>query len=859
MGEVYRARDTTLDREVALKFLPESLAADPDRLMRFEREAKTLASLNHSHIAQIYGIDESSGVRALVMELVEGEDLSQVIARGPIPLDEALPITRQVAEALDAAHGAGIVHRDLKPANIKVRPDGTVKVLDFGLAKAMGGAASDSSGVGARHASPLLESSPTMTSPAMTAMGMILGTAAYMSPEQARGRTVDRRTDIWAFGCVLFEMLTGQKAFPGDTVTDVLGAVVRAEPEWGLLPASMPLNVMTLLKRCLHKDTTRRLRDIGDAIGELESTGAESRTRTHPAPESPRPRPRIVTILATTGAIAATALITTAVVRYTQPEPRARVQRLHLNVDADGGTVREPVISPDGTKVAYVGRSRLWVRSLDQWDPRELAGTEAAVRPFWSPDGNWIGYFRSESLLKVPAAGGPAVRVARLPAVQAPLGSASGAWADDGTIYVTLASGPPLRVPSGGGDAAPFMELAPAVADDLHDIEALPGGQAFLVGMHRVGGVNAIGVLKDNAVRLILEVEGVRQPTYAAPGYLVFERHSPNAGLWAAPFSLDSLAVTGEPFLIGEGIDPSAARDGTLVFIAASENATRRLAWFSMTGESGASVAEPREWVEGVALSGDQRRLLASASDGIWAYDIETGGRSRVTTDPSDMQPDWVSDDTIVFVRTEGGEPVVVLKRLGAGGDERVLARRARFPHATADGRRIVFNINEAKTSSITSHWEVAWVDVDDLASIHKLPTVHRGARFPSVSPDGTMVTYVSGETGRDEVFLTSLPEGEGKWQLSAAGGGWVLFSPRGDVAFFRAPDGAFMSVPVAGGAAIKVGQAKKLFDWGPTWAPFFDVAPGGGRGIAAMPVESVSRRSSLSIMHNWQLEFARQ
>jgi hypothetical protein len=339
----------------------------------------------------------------------------------------------------------------------------------------------------------------------------------------------------------------------------------------------------------------------------------------------------------------------------------------------------------------------------------------------------------------------------------------------------------------------------------------------------------------------------------------VFERRTPNPGLWAAPFALDTLTVTGAPFLIGEGLEASMADDGTLCYVASPESITRRLAWFSMEGVAGASLAEPREWVEGVSLSRDQRRLLASAADGLWMYDVETGARSRVTTDPSDITPDWVDDQTIVFVRTQSGQPSVVLKRLGNNGSERIIAHRARFPRSTANGRRIAFNINETGASP-TGIWRVAWIESDNPATIHTLPAAHDGARFPSISPDGTMVAYVSGEMGRDEIFLTSLPDGEGKWQLSTAGGGgWTLFHPRGNAVLYRALDGSFMSVPVSGGASMKIGAARKLFDWGPMWAPFYEVASDGRRGVTAVPVDQGSRGSRLAIVRNWPHEFAPQ
>jgi serine/threonine protein kinase/Tol biopolymer transport system component len=868
MGEVYRARDSKLKREVALKVLPADVASDRERLARFQREAEVLAALNHPNIAHVYGIEEASGsgaprgapYMALVMELVEGEDLAQRIAHGAIPIDEALPIAKQIAEALEAAHDAGIIHRDLKPANIKVRPDGTVKVLDFGLAKALdagaagapgaAGAAGAAGATGATGATGLANS-PTITSPAMTMRGVILGTAAYMSPEQARGRTLDRRTDIWAFGCVLYEMLAGRPAFEGDTITDVLSAIVRAEPDWTRLPLSTPTAVGRLLRRCLQKEAARRLRHIGDAIADLEPEASET-----PTALPHRTAPSILaTAMAALALVIAAVAATVAVTRYLQPVAAARVQKLHLDVDADGGTFRDPVISPDGSRVVYTGRTRLWVRSLSEWQPRELAGTEAAVRPFWSPDGNWIGYFRSEALLKVPVGGGPVVRIASLPAVQAPMGAASGAWAEDGTVYISQAVGRLLRVSSGGGEARPFIDDPLSAAMILRDIEPLPGG-ALLAAVRRDRGADGIGILDQGVVRVVLDVDDVRQPSYAAPGYLVFERRTPNAGLWAVKFSLDSRAVAGEPFLIAEGIDPSTARDGTLSFIAAPESIARPLAWFTLDGVRGANVAEAREWVEGVALSKDQRRLLASASDGLWAYDTETGARSRITTNPTDITPDWVDDGSIVFVRTDAGTPVVMLKRLTPGGEERELARPARFPRTTADGRRVMFNLYDA-TGTGSRGWRVAWIDLSDTGSLHTLPPAHSGARFPSISPDGTMVAYVSGETGRDEVFLTSVPGGEGKWQLSTNGGGWALFDPRGTSVYYRALDGAFMSVPVSGGGTIKVSQPAKLFDWGAMWAPFYDVASDGKRGIAAVPIERMSRRSSLSITQNWHLEFA--
>ena len=838
MGEVYRARDSRLQRDVAIKVLPDDVAREPERWSRFEREARTLAALNHPHIAQIHGIED----RAIVMELVEGEDLAARLGRGPLPLDEALPIARQIAEALDAAHTAGIVHRDLKPANVKIRPDGTVKVLDFGLARGTTDAGD-------------LRNSPTFTSPAMTQAGVILGTAAYMSPEQARGKAVDKRSDIWAFGCVLYEILAGRPPFEGETVTDVLSAVVRSEPTWSLLPAEAPPAVRRLLKRCLQKDVSKRLRDIGDARVELEeiATGpAESSASTSVVPALRvglrRARARIVLLWAAS-LVAAVAAAGIAGYRL-RPQPAARLQKLAIAVESNG-LIIEPAISPDGTKVAFIGptRARLVVRELDQWVARELEGTEGAVRPFWSPDSQWLAYVRAEQLLKVPAGGGPVVRVATLPAVQAPLRISNGVWTDDGYITVSLGAGPPLRVAAAGGSLSPVTTLPQD--GSTRTMSVLPNG-AWLLGLFRRDGHGAIAVAKDGATRVIYEGVEVRRPTFAPPSHLIFATAGARSALWAAPFSLDRLELTGEPFLIGEGIEPSLSRDGTLAFLP-TEGVPRHLSWFTLDGQVGPRLAEPRDWIEGTAISRDGRRVLASTTDGIWLYDSETGARSRVTNGSTHITPQWVDANRIVYVRGEQSMTVLVLKQLGATGGERILAKRARFPRVTANGKRVVFNMQADDSAT----WHVAWIDLDRPSEIQRLPALHDGARFPSISPDGSLVVYISGEMGRDEVFLTRLPSGEGKWQLSTNGGGWTLFHPGGRAVIYRALDNAMMSVPVTPAEDVKVGLPQLLFQWGGAWAPFYDLAADGKRGVTALPLDAAVKSPSISIVENWFLEFA--
>ena len=841
MGEVYRARDTKLGRDVALKVLPQSLGDDPERLERFEREARLLASLNHPNIAHVHGVVESPA--ALIMELVEGEDLAQRLVRGAMPLDDVMPAARQIAEALEAAHDSGIIHRDLKPANIKIRPDDTIKVLDFGLAKALDPAGSAADAM----------QSPTLTAGA-TALGTIVGTAAYMSPEQARAKAVDRRADIWAFGCVVYEMLTGQQLFVGQSISETLSAVLRDEPDWTRLPPGTPANLRTLLARCLEKDPKQRLRDIGEARLMLAS-GNRPLAGSSPAVAAPVARGRLPWALWIAASLALAAAAGAAGY-LSRPAPvDARVRKSHVVLQQDGSAVSMPVLSPDGSMIVYQARSRLWVQPLDDWRPRELAGSEGGTRPFWSPAGDWIVFFRSEQLLKVPVDGGPVTLVASLPAVQAPLNAGSGIWTADGTLIISMAAGRTIyQVPSGGGELRDFFTLPAELGLDLHDLSPLPGG-AIVAALHRESGTNALGVIENGAFDIVLEVSEVRYPRYSASGHLVFARQAPNSGLWAVPFSVEQRQVTGEPFLIAAGSQPSVADDGTLVYRADDEALARQLSWFTMDGVVGETVAPPQDWIEGVALSPDGRRIAASAEDGIWAYDVASGARSRLTTGRSDITPQWVgTTGQIVFVRSTAGRPEIVIKQADPSDEGRVLVRGGRFPSLTRDGRRMIFN----QRVDDDTPWQVAWIDLDRPTEVHRLAGAHLGARFPVVSGDGTLVAYVSGETGRDEIFVTRLPDGNGKWQVSTDGGGWSRFSGPGDAVVYRTLGGDFMSVPVSAGEEVTLGRPRKLFAWGAAWLPFFELAPDGRRGIAAIPLTKTAGVSTVSLVQNWHLEFTR-
>ena len=464
MGEVFRARDTRLQRDIALKVLPDTFVRDPDRVARFRREALVLAALNHPNVAAIFGVEESDGTLALVLELVDGPTLADRIDQGPLPLDEAVPIAAQIADALESAHEQGVIHRDLKPANVKIRPDGTVKVLDFGLAKAL-----DTSPTGVDAAS-----GPTITSPAlMTAAGVLLGTAAYMSPEQAKGRPADRRSDIWAFGAVLFEMLSGRRAFKGDDVADTLAAVLRAEPSWTELPADMPIGVRRLLRRCLQKDPKRRLQHIGDARLELADVGQEDPTALRVAPGRRRLWPMVAAATAGAAAVGAALWV---LPRGESARPVTRfpisVPELAARVPGSGTSV---TLSPDGQAIVYVvggPNPGLERRRLNEMRPERIRGAEGGTRPFFSPDGEWIGFIVGTKLRKVPAAGGSSVPICDVPA------NARAAWGDDGTIVVAR---PGLwKVPAGGGRLEPLIEAGEGVGQFM-DPYVLPGSSAVLV------------------------------------------------------------------------------------------------------------------------------------------------------------------------------------------------------------------------------------------------------------------------------------------------------------------------------------------------------------------------------------------
>jgi serine/threonine protein kinase len=632
MGEVYRARDTRLGRDVAIKVLPDAFTLDADRLTRFQREAQLLAALNHANVAAIYGVEESSGVHALILELVEGPTLAERIALGPVPIDEALPIARQVAEALEAAHEQGIVHRDLKPANIKVRPDGTVKVLDFGLAKIVETATPSASGLTG------LSQSPTLTSPALTRLGLILGTAAYMAPEQAKGQPADRRSDVWAFGCVLFEMLAGKRAFGGEDVADTLAAVLRADPDWSALPAdAVSVSVRPLLERCLRKEARKRLPHIGAARLDLDDALARLEKPDQPVVsthDETRWRGRIGWIAAAAAIAAAGVLAVPAITHWREQEPIvAPEMRLEIATPSTA-FANSFALSPDGRYVVHSaftdGTSQLWLRAMDTGISRVLQGTEGARNPFWSADGRSIGFFARSMVNRIDLAGG--VPRALAPAVP----GLGGAWNVDGVIlFGSGAPGALQRVSASGGAPTSATKLADGDSVHVHP-SFLPDQRQFVVLVNGRRPGLYLGSLDSPDLKWLTESDS--GALFRAPGWLLFVR---DGALVARRFDRVKQVVIGEPIVVANQINATRATLADLPFSVSTtgllafrgrDSSRRQLVWVDRAGKRlGEATAALDDDIMNPEISPDGRRIAAELSresnQDIWVFDGPRGSR----------------------------------------------------------------------------------------------------------------------------------------------------------------------------------------------------------------------------------------
>jgi serine/threonine protein kinase len=803
MGEVYRARDTQLGRDVAIKILPSLFTRDTDRLARFEREARVLAALNHPHIGAIYGLEDVDGVRALVLELVEGETLADRIARVRMPLLETLSIAQQIADALEAAHEKGIIHRDLKPANIKVRPDGTVKVLDFGLAKAL------------EPIDPT--ASPTMTSPVMTGAGVVLGTAAYMSPEQARGLPVDKRTDIWAFGNVLYEMLTGRQAFAGDTVTEVLARVMEREPDWTRLPKNTPGEIQHLLRRSLQKDRNRRLQTITDARIEIEESSAKlRRTEEKDASTAPRSRERLAWKLgAAVFFVAVVALAIPSIIRLRETPPAdAPEMRVDLIMPANTAPTSF-AISPDGRRLVFVASSdgppRLWLRPLDGVTAQPLPGTEGAVLPFWSPDSRSVGFISGETLKRVDIDRG-------VPQTLALADFFGGTWSSDGTILFSRGRSL-FRIAASGGD--PVAVTKPALPPGLHSHpEFLPGGRQFLfyvAGSGQSGETAGIylGSLDTPEVKRITAADSAG--LFLPPSWLLYLRQGT---LEARRFDPSRGELTGDPVTVADPVWLDAVRPkgafsvsmaGLVAYRSAGGSIRRQLTWFDRSGNVLGTLGAPDENnLFDPSLSPDGRRVAAErtiqGNTDLWIIDAER--MTRFTFDAGyDGSPMWSSDGSrIAFQSNKRGTLGLYQKPSNGAGTEELIFE---VPESTTlsdwsrDGRFVIGLTN-------LDLW--VWPLAGDRKPWPFLNTKF-DERGPHFSPDGRWVAYHSNESGRYEVYVRPFLEPGGLWQISTAGGSTARWRHDGRELYYVTLDGKLMAVPITTqGATLESGTPTELF-----------------------------------------------
>lgn len=886
MGEVWRATDTRLRRDVAVKILPSAFVADAERLARFEREAQLLAQLNHPNIAQIYGMETVDTAYALVMELVEGPTLAERIAQGALPVEEALAIARQIAEALEEAHEKGIVHRDLKPQNVKASREGKVKVLDFGLAKAMepaGEVPRSSSADAAR--SPTLMHSPTLTAIRGTELGVILGTAAYMAPEQARGLAVDRRADIWAFGVVLFEMLTGRSLFAGETVSDTLAGVLKSEVDFEALPTSLPMSVRRLLRRCLERNAKNRLRDIGDARLAIDEAIAGRGDEPQPSAAAMPTKPPALWrwILA---ASAAAALVTLAGTRWLRPSaPAGGARSVHVSIalppgyELGSGQLTPLSIAHDGSRIAFVGmkdgKNRIFVRALDEPEATPLAGTEGGDGPFFSPDGQWIGFFAEGKLRKVTVNGAAVVTLTDA------ANHRGGDWGDDGFLYFAPSNISSIwRVPESGGAAVEYTHLDAAAGEISHRWPHRVAGSAALLFSAWTGpgdDEHHVAMQSGAAESHRLLVRGGNAPQYVArAGALLYTRRGQLLSVPWKPAETDlggavPVAARAQPRdgVGNEGCGNfSVSDDGTLAFLLGGPTQDdQRIVWIDRAGVA-SPLALPQRAYENVAVSPEGARAVVQAREGytrLWVYDFARGTLTPVGSSTTSSQAGlWSADGSRLFFRgtRQGTRNLYWMAADGSAFEERLTTKAGVIQTPTSvstDGRILLYNEHSPSEPDGSGIW---WLRLDGDRTPQRLFPYPADGTNGQISPDGRWVAYEARVSSRKEIFVSPF-SGSGERRLvSSEGGIEPLWSRDGKELFFQSGK-RLMSVAVTPGPTFKATlprvEHEGLFLRSITSNTSFGIAPDASRFLRIQPVDVQPAMLRIDLVLNWFSELARR
>jgi serine/threonine-protein kinase len=864
MGEVYRAEDTNLSREVAIKVLPEQFTKDPQRLARFEREAKLLASLNHPNIAAIYGLEEADGVRFLALELVEGETLAERVARGPVPVEEALGICRQIAEGVEAAHEKGVIHCDLKPANVKVTPEGKVKILDFGLAKAF------------EEETPVtdISQSPTLTEE-MTRAGVILGTAAYMSPEQAKGKPVDKRADIFAFGAVLYELLTGKRAFGGETITETIAAVLKSDPEWGKLPSDTPWRIKELLEDCLQKDSHDRPHDISHTRIQIKKALKEP-TEVLPIGVGNTAQPagwKIGTLWLLTLAMAVIAgLALWSPWRESTPGS-GTVTRFAIDYPPKRTPGEPPIFSPDGQYLAFAGYDRLYLQRMDEFDAKPVPGTEGPISweregirsPFFSPDSQSIGYMARGFLYKVRVAGGAPVRVTGVPAV-----FSGASWGADGTIVIGLPSAGLMQVSSDGGTLEQFTSLDYENGERSHRMpHTLPDGRNILFTIGSVDGpLIGVASLETGEHRRLIEGSS---PRYLPTGHLVYLQLD---SLMAVPFDLGTLELGGTPVPVVDGVLNwvwgavpvpyfTISNAGSLAYLSGRQVPfvrRNKLVWVDREGRSKPVTEEENEYLYPRASpDGKQLAVSLQTDEGrsVWLYDLEGGRSRRLTFEGMHFVSLWTRDGQRLTFHSDhaGGQGIFWREVRGSSlAEELSINEYVAWPSSwSPDDAVLAYTEGNPVTNGDI------WLLLREGGDPIPFAQTAYDERHAAFSPDGRFIAYVSDESGQAEVYVQPYPGSAGKEVASTNGGIEPVWSADGQELFYRLGN-ELLVVDVELESELALGPPRVLFQgsFSPTRVgpPNYDVSPDGTRFI--MVEENDNLPTEVNVVLNWFEELKR-